>query len=79
MFEDDILCPQAHGVLKLLIQLLPVAARNDEVPLAEEKTTFLVNNPSFLQKFGNDLLHVLIQVGCSSCRRDYVFFFIQLV
>ncbi|KAI3677127.1 hypothetical protein L1987_86748 [Smallanthus sonchifolius] len=53
---------QAHEVLKLLIQLLPVVARNHEVPLAEEKTTFLVNNPNFLQKFGNDLLHVLIQV-----------------
>ncbi|KAJ0503251.1 putative HECT domain, armadillo-like helical, HECT, E3 ligase catalytic domain-containing protein [Helianthus annuus] len=53
---------QAHEVLKLLIQLLPVVDRNHEIPLAEEKATFLENNPNFLQKFGNDLLHVLIQV-----------------
>ncbi|KAK1440941.1 hypothetical protein QVD17_06776 [Tagetes erecta] len=42
MFGKDILFPQAYEVLKLLIQLLPVVARNDDVPLAEEKTTFLV-------------------------------------
>ncbi|KAK9068485.1 hypothetical protein SSX86_012599 [Deinandra increscens subsp. villosa] len=53
---------QVHEVLKLLIQLLPVVARNHEVPLAEEKATFLVNSPNLTQKFGNDLLHVLIQV-----------------
>ncbi|KAD3337492.1 hypothetical protein E3N88_33012 [Mikania micrantha] len=53
---------QAHEVLKLLIQLLPVVARNHEIPLAEEKANFLVNNPNVFQKFGNDLLDVLIQV-----------------
>nr|XP_043609568.1 E3 ubiquitin-protein ligase UPL4 [Erigeron canadensis]XP_043609569.1 E3 ubiquitin-protein ligase UPL4 [Erigeron canadensis] len=53
---------QVHEVLKLLIQLLPVVARNDGVQLAEEKAAFLMNHPDLLQKFGNDLLHVLIQV-----------------
>ncbi|KAI7724831.1 hypothetical protein M8C21_006945 [Ambrosia artemisiifolia] len=53
---------QAHEVLKLLTQLLPVVARNPEVPLAEEKAAFLLNNHDLLQKFGNDLLQVLIQV-----------------
>ncbi|XP_076950087.1 E3 ubiquitin-protein ligase UPL4-like [Bidens hawaiensis] len=53
---------QAHEVLKLLIQLLPVVARDQEVPLTEEKSTFLAENPNFLKSFGNDMLHVLIQV-----------------
>lgn len=59
-----ILFLQAHEVLKLLIQLLPVVARDHEVPLTEEKSTFLMENPNFLKTFGNDMLHVLIQVGC---------------
>ncbi|KAI3829291.1 hypothetical protein L1987_03410 [Smallanthus sonchifolius] len=42
---DQYACPtsiriETHEVLKLLIQLLPVFARNHEVPLVEEKTTF---------------------------------------
>lgn len=56
---------QVHEVLKLLIQLLPVVAVNHEVQLAEEKAAFLMNHPDLLQNFGNDLLHVLIQVGLS--------------
>ncbi|CAI9278790.1 unnamed protein product [Lactuca saligna] len=51
-----------HEVLKLLIQLLPVVSRNQEVPLAVEKEAFLVTHPDLVEKFGNDLLHVLIQV-----------------
>lgn len=54
---------QMHEVLKLLIQLLPVVSRNQEVPLAAEKEAFLVTHPDLVEKFGNDLLHVLIQVG----------------
>ncbi|XP_071690585.1 E3 ubiquitin-protein ligase UPL4 [Rutidosis leptorrhynchoides] len=53
---------QVHEVLKLLIQLLPVVDRNHEVPLAKEKAEFLVNHPDLLQKFGYDLLPVLIRV-----------------
>ncbi|KAI3512096.1 hypothetical protein L1887_19286 [Cichorium endivia] len=53
---------QMHEVLKLLIQLLPVVARNQEVQLAAEKTAFLVNHPDLVKKFGNDLLPVLIEV-----------------
>ena len=56
-----------HEVLKLLIQLLPVVGRNHEVQLATEKAAFLVNHPDLVQKFGNDLLPVLIQVSCQSC------------
>ncbi|XP_024982786.1 E3 ubiquitin-protein ligase UPL4 isoform X2 [Cynara cardunculus var. scolymus] len=55
-------CNQVHEVLKLLIQLLPVVGRNQEVQLATEKAAFLVNHPDLVQKFGNDLLPVLIQV-----------------
>nr|KAJ0197924.1 hypothetical protein LSAT_V11C700375030 [Lactuca sativa] len=54
---------QMHEVLKLLIQLLPVVFRNQEVPLAAEKEAFLVTHPDLVEKFGNDLLHVMIQVG----------------
>ncbi|CAI9259232.1 unnamed protein product [Lactuca saligna] len=53
---------QMHEVLKLLIQLLPVVSRNQEVPLDAEKEAFLVTHPDLVEKFGNDLLHVLIQV-----------------
>nr|KAJ0193615.1 hypothetical protein LSAT_V11C800415700 [Lactuca sativa] len=53
---------QMHEVLKLLIQLLLVVSRNQEVPLAAEKEAFLVTHPDLVEKFGNDLLHVLIQV-----------------
>ncbi|CAI9283864.1 unnamed protein product [Lactuca saligna] len=53
---------QMHEVLKLLIQLLPVVSRNQEVPLAAEKEAFLVTHLDLVEKFGNDLLHVLIQV-----------------
>ncbi|KAL4560548.1 hypothetical protein LXL04_032701 [Taraxacum kok-saghyz] len=55
-------CNQMHEVLKLLIQLLPVASRNQEVALSEEKSAFLVNHPDLVKNFGNDLLPVLIQV-----------------
>ncbi|KAI3696775.1 hypothetical protein L6452_29309 [Arctium lappa] len=55
-------CNQVHEVLKLLIQLLPVVGRNHGVQLATEKAAFLVNHPDLVQKFGNDLLPVLIQV-----------------
>ncbi|CAI9293823.1 unnamed protein product [Lactuca saligna] len=54
---------QMHEVLKLLIQLLPVVSRNQEVPLAAKKEAFLVTHPDLVEKFWNDLLHVLIQVG----------------
>ncbi|CAH1441958.1 unnamed protein product [Lactuca virosa] len=53
---------QMHEVLKLLIQLLPVVSRNQEVPLAAEKEAFLVTHPDLVEKFENDLLPVLIQV-----------------
>nr|KAJ0209990.1 hypothetical protein LSAT_V11C400208330 [Lactuca sativa] len=53
---------QMHEVLKLLIQHLPVVSRNQEVPLAAEKEAFLVTHPDLVEKLGNDLLHVLIQV-----------------
>ncbi|GJT92198.1 hypothetical protein Tco_1081043 [Tanacetum coccineum] len=36
---------QVHEVLKLLIQLVPVVTRNQDVQLAEENAAFLKNNP----------------------------------
>ncbi|GJS65318.1 hypothetical protein Tco_0679882 [Tanacetum coccineum] len=43
-------------------QLVPIVTRNHDVQLAEENAAFLTNNPRQLQTFGNDMLHVLIQV-----------------
>ncbi|PSS23680.1 E3 ubiquitin-protein like [Actinidia chinensis var. chinensis] len=55
-------CNQVYEVLKLLNELFPAIARDLNVPLNSEKEDFLVNQPDFLQKFGMDLLPILIQV-----------------
>ncbi|XP_052173032.1 E3 ubiquitin-protein ligase UPL4 isoform X2 [Diospyros lotus] len=55
-------CNQMHEILKLLNQLLPNITEDHSGPLNTEKEAFLVNKPDNLQKFGMDLLSVLIQV-----------------
>lgn len=53
---------QVHEVLKLLNELLPAIDRDLNVPLNSNKENFLVNEPNFLQKFGRDLVPILIEV-----------------
>nr|GMD67633.1 E3 ubiquitin-protein ligase UPL4 isoform X1 [Ipomoea batatas] len=76
---------QVHEVLKLLHELLPPIAREQEIQPATEKESFLMNRPDLLQKFGIDLLPVLLQVvnsganlyvcyGCLSIINKLVYF-----
>ncbi|CAK9164785.1 unnamed protein product [Ilex paraguariensis] len=78
-------CNQVHEVLKLLNELLPAIARDQNTQLASNKEAFLVNRPDLLDKFGADLLPVLIQVvnsgvnlyvcyGCLSVINKLVYF-----
>ncbi|XP_058208915.1 E3 ubiquitin-protein ligase UPL4 isoform X2 [Rhododendron vialii] len=53
---------QVHEVLKLLNELLPAIARDLNVSINSDKEDFLVNEPNFLQKFGMDLVPILIEV-----------------
>jgi len=55
--------PQVYEVLKLLNELLPTSARDLDAQQVSDKEAFLVNCPSLLQKFGMDVLPLLIQVG----------------
>jgi E3 ubiquitin-protein ligase TRIP12 len=54
---------QVYEVLKLLYELLPTSARDPDAQQVSDKESFLVNSPSLLQKFGMDVLPLLIQVG----------------
>lgn len=55
-------------MLKLLNELLPTLARGDQdVQLASDKESFIVNQPDLLQKFGMDILTKLIQVCFHTC------------
>ncbi|KAJ9181624.1 hypothetical protein P3X46_009736 [Hevea brasiliensis] len=54
---------QVHEVLKLLNELLPPVARDQDVQQEmSDKESFLVNDPDLLHKFGSDILPTLIQV-----------------
>lgn len=57
-------CSQMHGLLKLLNELLPTITREQdvEVQLSSDKEAFLMERPDIVEKFGIDLLPVLIQV-----------------
>ncbi|XP_050242873.1 E3 ubiquitin-protein ligase UPL4 isoform X2 [Quercus robur] len=55
-------CNQVYEVLKLLNELLPTSARDLDAQQVSDKEAFLVNCPSLLQKFGMDILPLLIQV-----------------
>lgn len=50
-----------HEVLKLVNELLPASPVEDN-QLALEKESFLVNQPDLLQRFGTDMVPVMIQV-----------------
>ncbi|KAK4481047.1 hypothetical protein RD792_011916 [Penstemon davidsonii] len=51
-----------HEVLKLLNELLPNITAEQEDQLKADRETFLLNHPDILEKFGVDLLTILIQV-----------------
>ncbi|PRQ43454.1 putative aminoacyltransferase, E1 ubiquitin-activating enzyme [Rosa chinensis] len=55
-------CYQVYEVLKLLNELLPTSARDQDAPQLSEKESFLINRPELLEKFGRDILPSLIQV-----------------
>ncbi|KAG7964552.1 hypothetical protein I3843_09G176100 [Carya illinoinensis] len=78
-------CDQVYEVLKLLNELLPSTARDQDAQQVLDKESFLVNSPSLLQKFGMDILPLLIQVvnsganlyvcyGCLSVINKLVYF-----
>ncbi|PIN18482.1 E3 ubiquitin protein ligase [Handroanthus impetiginosus] len=53
---------QIHEVLKLLNELLPRITAEQGGQQKSDKEAFLLNHPDILQKFGVDLLPILIQV-----------------
>ncbi|KAJ4704835.1 E3 ubiquitin-protein ligase UPL4 [Melia azedarach] len=55
-------CNQVHEVLKLLNELLPTSSTDQCIQLVSDKQSFLVDHPDLLQKFGMDILPMLIQV-----------------
>ncbi|KAL3642546.1 E3 ubiquitin-protein ligase upl4 [Castilleja foliolosa] len=76
---------QINGVLKLLNVLLPTITAEQDDQQKSDKETFLLNRSDILQKFGVDLLPVLIQVvnsggnqficyGCLSVINKLVYF-----
>ncbi|XP_009358184.1 E3 ubiquitin-protein ligase UPL4 isoform X1 [Pyrus x bretschneideri] len=65
MFSNHVVdghCNQVYEVLKLLNELLPTSTRDQENPPLSDKESLLVNQPDLLQKFGMDILPLLIQV-----------------
>lgn len=61
-YRSYIFFPQVYEVLKLLNELLPTSAGDQDDPQLSDKESFLVNQPDLLQKFGMDILPLLIQV-----------------
>ena len=61
------LLSQVCEVLKLLNALLPTSARDQDVQMVLDKESFLANQPDLLQKFGNDILPILMQVAFMKC------------
>lgn len=54
-------------MLKLLNTLLPASAGDQDVQVVLDKKSFLANQPDLLQKFGNDILPVLMEVASMKC------------
>lgn len=52
---------QVYEVLKLLNELLPTS-RDQDAPQLLDRESFLVNRPDLLQKFGMNILPLIIQV-----------------
>ncbi|VFQ94842.1 unnamed protein product [Cuscuta campestris] len=78
-------CNQVHEVLKLLHELLPPISREHDTHKTTDKECFLMSRLDLLQKFGIDLLPVLLQVvnsganlhvcyGCLSTIHKLVYF-----
>uniref|UniRef100_A0A2P2M427 HECT-type E3 ubiquitin transferase n=1 Tax=Rhizophora mucronata TaxID=61149 RepID=A0A2P2M427_RHIMU len=76
---------QVHEVLKLLNELLPTVARDQDNHHLSDKELFLLNHPDILLRFGLDILPVLMQVvnsganlyvcyGCLSIINKLVYF-----
>ncbi|XVF07968.1 hypothetical protein REPUB_Repub06bG0184900 [Reevesia pubescens] len=55
-------CNQVHEVLKLLNELLPTSAGDQRNQVVLDKESFLADHPDLLQKFGTDILPMLVQV-----------------
>ncbi|KAL0309765.1 UNVERIFIED_CONTAM: E3 ubiquitin-protein ligase UPL4 [Sesamum radiatum] len=53
---------QIHEVLKLLNELLPAITEEQDGEQKSDKELFLLSHPDILQKFGVDLLPILIQL-----------------
>ncbi|XP_011094716.1 E3 ubiquitin-protein ligase UPL4 isoform X1 [Sesamum indicum] len=53
---------QIHEVLKLLNELLPAITEEQDGEQKSDKEVFLLSHPDIVQKFGVDLLPILIQV-----------------
>ncbi|XVE76239.1 hypothetical protein DITRI_Ditri12bG0156800 [Diplodiscus trichospermus] len=77
-------CNQVHEVLKLLNELLPTSARDEDNQAVLDKESFLADHLDLLQKFGTDILPTLVQVvnsganiyvcyGCLSVIHKFVF------
>ncbi|XP_065854953.1 E3 ubiquitin-protein ligase UPL4 [Euphorbia lathyris] len=77
---------QVHEVLKLLNELLPHVAKNQDVPQEmTEKESFLVDHPDMMHQFSSDILPMLVQVvnsganlyvcyGCLSVMKKLVYY-----
>lgn len=70
---------QVDEVLKLLNELLPPISREQDIKLAAEKEDFLISHPDLLQKFGFDLLSVLIQVVNSGVNLNAWFWCLSII
>ncbi|WCJ34586.1 E3 ubiquitin-protein ligase UPL4 [Euphorbia peplus] len=77
---------QVHGVLKLLNELLPHVAKNQDSPQEmTEKESFVVDHPDLMHQFSSDILPMLVQVvntganlyvcyGCLSVMKKLVYY-----
>lgn len=63
----------------MLNELLPTSARDPDAQQLSDKECFLVNCPGLLQKFGMDILPLLIQVVFLVCSSKMMFFLLPSV
>lgn len=53
---------QVYESLRLLNVLLPTSARDQDSPELSNNESLLLNQPDLLQKLGQDILPVIVQV-----------------